>query len=101
MSRVQAAVLCEGGARSSTPFVIFQQQRKSKGYCRMKRNTMAQWMNLHQSNSFVNQMQLPLLCEKSGAILLVLVGLISVRQAGPDKTLVKFEILKILYRSHC
>ena len=31
----------------------------------MKRNFMAQWMNLHQNNSFVNQTQLPLLCEKS------------------------------------
>ena len=34
----------------------------------MKRNTMAQWMNLHRNNSFVNRMQLPLLCEKSEAI---------------------------------
>ena len=42
---------------------------------------MAQWMNLHQNNIFVNRMQLPLLCEKSGAILLVLVGLMAGRQA--------------------
>ena len=49
---------------------------KEKGrYRRMKRKTMAQWMNLHRNNNFVNQMRLPLLCEKSGAILLVLVGL--------------------------
>ena len=41
----------------------------------MKRNSMAQWMNLHRNNSFVICTQLPLLCEKSGAILLVLVGL--------------------------
>ena len=34
---------------------------------------MAQWMNLHQNNTFVNWMRLPLLCETSGAILLVLV----------------------------
>ena len=36
---------------------------------------MVEWMNLHQNNSFVNWMPLPLLCEKSGAMLLVLVGL--------------------------
>ena len=29
---------------------------------------MAQWINLHQNNSFINQTQLPLLCEKFGAI---------------------------------
>ena len=29
---------------------------------------MAKWINFHRNNSFVNQMQLPLLCEKSGAI---------------------------------
>ena len=34
---------------------------------------MAQWLNLHRNNTFVNWMQLPLLCETSGAILLVLV----------------------------
>ena len=44
----------------------------------MKRNNMAQWMNLHRNNSFINRMQLFLLCEKSGAILLVLVGLSTV-----------------------
>ena len=41
----------------------------------MKRNTMVLCMNLHRNNSFVNRTQLPLLCEKSGAMLLVLVGL--------------------------
>ena len=43
---------------------------------------MAKWTNLHWNISFVNRMQLPLLCEKSGAILLVLVGLPAGRQAG-------------------
>ena len=43
---------------------------------------MAQWINLNWNNSFVNQMRLPLLCEKSGAILLVLVGLMAGRLAG-------------------
>ena len=42
---------------------------------------MVQWMNLHLNNSFVNWTQLPLLCEKSGPILLVLVGLMAGRQA--------------------
>ena len=43
---------------------------------------MAQWLNIYQNNSFVNQMRLPLLYEKSGAILLVLVGLMAGRPAG-------------------
>ena len=59
---------------------------------------MAQWMNLHRNNSFVNWTQLPLLCKKIGAILLVLVGLTAVRQS--DEIVVDFEIFKILYRSH-
>ena len=37
---------------------------------------MMQWMNLHWNNSFVNRTQLSLLCEKSGAILLVLVEIL-------------------------
>ena len=47
---------------------------------------MAQWMNLYQNNSFINQMRLPLLCEKSGAILLVLVGLTAGSQAVRQNT---------------
>ena len=43
---------------------------------------MAQWINLHSNNIFVNWTRLPLLCEKSGAILLVLVGLTAAWQAG-------------------
>ena len=54
-------------------------------------------MNLHQSNSFVNRTQLPLLCEKSGAILLVPVGFTAGRQS--DEILVDLEILYILYRA--
>ena len=48
----------------------------------MKRNTKAQWMNIQQNNSFVNWTRFTLLCEKSGAILPVLVGLTADRQAG-------------------
>ena len=47
----------------------------------MKRNSRAQWMNLQWNNSFVNWTRFPLLCEKSGAILLVLVGLTAGRPA--------------------
>ena len=56
---------------------------------------MAQWMNLHQNNSSVNWTRLPLLCEKTGAIHLVLVGLTAVWQAGSrqsDEIVVDFEI---------
>ena len=60
---------------------------------------MAQWINLNRNSSFVNRMQLPLLCEKSGAILLVLVGVTAGRQAGKqsDQILVGSKIFKILY----
>ena len=52
----------------------------------MKRNTIAQWMNLHQNNSFVNRTQLLLLYEKSESILLMLVGLTPVQQAVRQNT---------------
>ena len=38
-------------------------------------------MNLQRNSSFVNRTRFPLLCEKSGAILLVLVGLMAGRPA--------------------
>ena len=43
---------------------------------------MAQWTNLNQNNSFVNPWRLPLLCEISGAVYLVLVGLTAGWLAG-------------------
>ena len=43
---------------------------------------MAQWINLHRNNIFVNWTRLPLLCENSGPILLVLVGLMAAWQSG-------------------
>ena len=43
---------------------------------------MSQWTNLNQNNSFVNLWRLPLLCEISGAVHLVLVGLTAGRLAG-------------------
>ena len=55
-------------------------------------------MNLQRNSSFVNRTRFPLLCEKSGAILLVLVGLTVGRLAGRlDEILVDFEIFKSLY----
>ena len=80
MSHVQMAVLSDKGASSSTLFMIFQGTEKEKG--RIERNTMAQWMNLHQNNSFINRLQLPLLCEISGIILVLLVGLMAASLAG-------------------
>lgn len=52
--------------------------------------TMAQWMIF---NSFVNQMWLPLLCEKSEAMLLVLVSLTAGWWA--DEILIDWKILKL------
>ena len=46
---------------------------------------MAQWINLYRNNIFISWTRLPLLCEKSGAILLVLVGLTAAWQAGSPK----------------
>ena len=56
-------------------------------------------MNLHRNNSFINWMQLPLLWEKSGAILLVLVGLTAgspaVRQILVDFKIPTDRIIRI------
>ena len=59
---------------------------------------MAQWINLNRNNSFVNRTRLPLLCEKSGAILLVLVGYMTgLAGRQSDQILVGSEIFKIIY----
>ena len=42
---------------------------------------MVQRINFLQNNSFVNPMQLPLLCEKTGALAIVEPGLTTGRQA--------------------
>ena len=42
---------------------------------------MSQWINILLNNSFVNLMQLPLLCEKTGAIALAQPGLTAGWQA--------------------
>ena len=55
---------------------------------------MAQWIILHRNNIFVNRMELPLLCENSGAIYSGSYD----RQS--DEILVHLKIFKILYGSH-
>ena len=57
-----------------------------------EKNNKVQWINIHRNDSFVNWMQLPLLCEQSGAILLVLVGLMAGRQS--EEILKKFKVSK-------
>jgi len=62
---------------------------------RIKGKTMAQWINLFWYNSCVNRWQLPLLCEKTGAIALVLPDLRQAgRQAGRWNS-AKFRTLKL------
>jgi len=51
---------------------------------------MVQWINLWY-NSFVNRRQLPLLCEKTGAIALALLSLTARLNSA------KFRIFKIIY----
>ena len=41
-----------------------------------------QWINVLQNNGFVNVTQLPLLCEKTGALAIVEPGLMAGWQAG-------------------
>ena len=43
---------------------------------------MAQWINILWNNSFVTPTQLPLLCEKTGAIAIVEPDLTAGRHAG-------------------
>ena len=43
---------------------------------------MAHWINVLRINGFVNPTQLPLLCEKTGALAIVEPGLTGVRQVG-------------------
>ena len=42
---------------------------------------MAQWINVLRNNSFVNPTRLPLLCEKTGALAIVELGLTAGRPA--------------------
>ena len=43
---------------------------------------MAHWINLLWNNSFVNLTRLPLLCEKTGTLAIVELGLTAGRLAG-------------------
>ena len=58
---------------------------------------MAQWMNIHQDNSFLNQMRLPLFCEISGAVHLALVY----ARWQTDEIQVNFENFRIRYSTDC
>ena len=60
----------------------------------MKGSTMAQWINVLRSNSFVNPTRLPLLCRHSRAIALAEPGL----TAGwlIDEMQVNFKFLKFI-----
>ena len=43
---------------------------------------MVQWINVLWNNGFVNPMRLPLLCEKTGALAIVELGLTAGRPLG-------------------
>ena len=43
---------------------------------------MVQWINVLRNNGFVNPTRLPLLCEKTGALAIMELGLTAGRQAG-------------------
>jgi len=86
---------------SFTSFSPFYKGVEEKGKKRqIKGKTMAQWMNLWNS-SFVNYTQLPFLCEKSGTIALVLLGLMAGWLAGKlagRRNSAKFKNFKIIYQ---
>ena len=62
----------------------------------MKGLIIEQWINFNQNNRSVLVHRYSVLREKTGPILLQLVGPMAGRQA--DKVRVSFKILKILYR---
>ena len=103
ISYMQVAVLCDKGTSplipSSVIFVPFKEthaERKRKILKDEKKHHGAVDKSSSEHNSLVNRMQLLLLYEKSGAMLLVLVGLMAGRLAGRklDDALVDLEILK-------
>ena len=44
--------------------------------------SIAQWINAFRNNGFVNPVQLPFVCEKTGALTMVKPGLMAGWQAG-------------------
>ena len=46
-----------------------------------RKETMVQWINVLRNNGFVNPTRLPLLCEKTGALAIVELGLMAGWQA--------------------
>ena len=59
---------------------------------------MVQWINVLRNNSFVNPMQLPLLCRNSRVVALAQLGLTAGWQAGwlIDEMWVNFKFLKFI-----
>jgi len=82
---------------SFSPFYTRVEEKGRKQ--RIKGKTMAQWIQLLWNNSFINQTRLPFLGEKSGAIALVLLGLMAGKQAGwlADEIVLNLENFKIIY----
>ena len=60
---------------------------------------MVQKINVLWNNSFVNPSRLPFVCEKTGAVALVQLGLMAGRQSSSqaDEMLLHLEIFKIVY----
>ena len=75
--------------------MILKEQRKKREILKDEKKHHGPVDKSSSERHFVNQMHLPLLCAKSGNILLVLVGLTVGRQS--NKILVDFGIL---YGSH-
>ena len=71
--------------------------KNKEGLQRTKGITMVQWTNINWNNRFINPPSLPPLCEVSGALYLMILGLTAGWQA--DKIQVNFEKFKIDYRS--
>ena len=74
---------------------LFKEIKNKEGLWRIKRITMAQWINVNWNNRFVNPQPLPWLSEISGAIHLALLGLMAGRQVASRQTKCRW-ILKIL-----
>jgi len=64
---------------------------------RVKRKTLVQWINLLQYNSFCNRWQLPLSCEKTGAICIALALLDLTAGWQADEIVLNSESFKFTY----
>ena len=84
---MQARFLCDVISRSHNRLIVTMISHLAKGVEKNKEGkqrkgiAMAQWVNCLWNNSFVNPPSLPLLYETSGAVHLVLLGLMAGWQA--------------------